>query len=142
MSRGLRITKQIFSGFIMVFIMLTFNVIAHAEIGEVIPNPPTHNIYVQDYAHILNENTISKIMREATEQNHKTTQQICVVTVESLKGYPIEECSNALFNKWGIGQKGKNNGVLILVATNERKARIEVGRGLEGYLMIFKLEGL
>jgi uncharacterized protein len=64
----------------------------------------------------------------------KTTDQIVVVTVSSLQGYPIEDFAVALGRKWGIGQKGKDNGVLMLVAPNDRKVRIEVGRGLEPLL--------
>jgi len=62
----------------------------------------------------------------------KSTDQVVVVTVTSLQGYPIEDFSNRLFRHWQIGQKTKNNGVLLVVAPNERKVRIEVGYGLEG----------
>jgi uncharacterized protein len=61
----------------------------------------------------------------------KSTDQIVVVTLKSLQGYPIEDYGYQLGRKWGIGQKGKNNGILLIVAPNERKVRIEVGRGLE-----------
>lgn len=61
----------------------------------------------------------------------KSTDQIVVVTLKSLQGYPIEDYGYQLGRKWGIGQKDKNNGILLIVAPNERKVRIEVGRGLE-----------
>jgi uncharacterized protein len=61
----------------------------------------------------------------------RSTDQIAVVTVKSLQGYPIEDYSYQLGRHWGIGQQGKNNGILLVVAPNERKVRIEVGRGLE-----------
>ncbi len=64
----------------------------------------------------------------------KSTDQIVVVTVRSLEGYPIDEYGTGLGRKWGIGQKGKDNGVLILVAPTERKVRIDVGRRLEPLL--------
>jgi uncharacterized protein len=64
----------------------------------------------------------------------KSTDQIVVVTVKSLGGYPIDEFGTMLGRKWGIGQKGKDNGVLIIVAPNERKVRMEVGRRLEPLL--------
>ncbi len=61
----------------------------------------------------------------------KSTDQVVVVTLPSLQGYEIEDFGYQLGRKWGIGQKGKDNGVLLIVAPNERKVRIEVGRGLE-----------
>lgn len=64
----------------------------------------------------------------------KTADQLVVVTLPSLQGYEIEEFGYRLGRHWGIGQAGTNNGVLLIVAPNERKVRIEVGRGLEGDL--------
>ena len=63
-----------------------------------------------------------------------TSNQVVVVTLDSLQGRPIEEFGYRLGRHWGIGQEGKNNGVLLIVAPNERKVRIEVGYGLEGTL--------
>lgn len=60
-----------------------------------------------------------------------TTAEVAVVTVPSLDGESVEEYANTLFNRWGIGKAGWNNGILLLVAPNERRARIEVGYGLE-----------
>src|SRR5205807_10487715 len=64
----------------------------------------------------------------------KTTDQLVVATVRSLQGTSVEDYGNRLFRNWKLGQAGKNNGVLLLVAPNERKVRIEVGYGLEGTL--------
>jgi len=69
---------------------------------------------------------------EALEE--KSTDQVVVVTLPSLQGYEIEEFGYRLGRHWGIGQKDKDNGVLLIVAPNERKVRIEVGRGLEPLL--------
>lgn len=63
-----------------------------------------------------------------------TTDQVVVVTVPDLQGYEIEEYGYQLGRAWGIGQAGKNNGVLMIIAPNERKVRIEVGYGLEAVL--------
>ena len=60
-----------------------------------------------------------------------STDQLAVVTVKSLEGYSIEDYGIGLARKWGIGQKGKDNGILLIVAPNDRKVRIEVGRRLE-----------
>jgi len=64
----------------------------------------------------------------------ENSDQLVVATVRSLQGYSIEDYANRLFRAWGLGQKDKNNGVLLLIAPNERKVRIEVGYGLEGML--------
>ena len=64
----------------------------------------------------------------------KTTDQLVVVTLNSLQGYDIADYGYQLGRAWGIGQKGKNNGVLLIVAPNEHDVRIEVGYGLEGDL--------
>jgi uncharacterized protein len=64
----------------------------------------------------------------------KSSDQLVVVTLPSLQGYPIEEFGYKLGRKWGIGTEKLDNGVLLIVAPNERKVRIEVGTGLEGTL--------
>ena len=64
----------------------------------------------------------------------ETGDQVVVVTVGSLQGYPIEDFGYQLGRHWGIGQQGKNTGAILIVAPNERKVRIEVGYGLEGQL--------
>ena len=71
----------------------------------------------------------------------KTSDQLVVVTLKSLQGTSIEDFGYQLGRHWQVGQKGKNNGVLLIVAPNERRVRIEVGYGLEGTLpdAVFKL---
>ena len=97
-----------------------------------VPEKPTDSIYVQDYAKIMNPETKSQINSLGRSLNSKTKAQVVVVTVKSLNGITIEEYANQLFRKWGIGDKEKNSGVLLLVSANDRKTRIEVGYGLEG----------
>jgi len=89
---------------------------------------------VNDFADLLTdaeERTLSDLA-EAVEA--ETTAEIAVATLTSLDGMPVEEYANRLFAQWGIGQADKDNGVLILVAPNEREMRIEVGYGLEEIL--------
>ena len=105
-----------------------------AEAAPKIPPVPTRDIYAQDYANVLSKETESRINRLSTELQSRTGAQIAVVTIPSLEGEAIEEYSLALFRKWGIGDRKKNNGVLILVAVAEKKSRIEIGYGLEGAL--------
>ena len=64
----------------------------------------------------------------------RTGAQFALVTLQSLEGGQIDDFTNKLFAKWGVGEKGKNNGVMLLVAIKDRKARVEVGYGLEPIL--------
>lgn len=89
---------------------------------------------VVDNAHMLSANTISRITAELQAQEDKTGEQVVIVTLPSLQGQTIENYGYQLGRHWGIGQKGKDTGVLLIVAPNERKVRIEVGYGLEGTL--------
>ncbi len=99
-----------------------------------VPDKPTSSIYVQDYAKVLSSSTKSTINAYSQALAAKTKAQLVVVTVPSLEGNSLEEYSTELYRSWGIGDKEKNNGVLLLVAVNDRKSRIEVGYGLEGAL--------
>ena len=99
-----------------------------------IPPAPSANIYVQDYAGVLSSDTKSSIQALGTRLAGATKAQVVVVTVKSLENAGIEEYSLALLRNWGIGDKTLNNGVLMLLAVNDRQSRIEVGYGLEGRL--------
>jgi uncharacterized protein len=63
-----------------------------------------------------------------------TGAQIAIVTIASVEGQPVEDVANDLFRRWGIGQKGEDNGLLFLLVVGERRSRLEVGRGLEPYI--------
>jgi uncharacterized protein len=89
---------------------------------------------VVDGAHILDQGTVANLTGQLAGYEQSTTNQVVVVTLPDLQGYPIEDWGLALGRGWGIGQKGKDNGVLLIVAPNEHKVRIEVGYGLEGDL--------
>jgi uncharacterized protein len=89
---------------------------------------------VQDEAQIIPAADKAKLVRVSEALERRTTDQLVVVTVPSLKGQDIQAFSTALGNRWGVGQAGKDNGVLLVVAPNERKVRIAVGYGLEGLL--------
>lgn len=104
---------------------------AHAQTNGVPARPQG---YVSDYAGILNPSTENKISTLASELDRKTSAQLAVVTVKTTYPETVEGYAVGLFEKWGIGQKGKDNGVLLLVASQDRRVRIEVGYGLEGVL--------
>ncbi|MFH1961992.1 MAG: TPM domain-containing protein [bacterium] len=91
--------------------------------------------YVNDFAHIIPENCQLKLNQIITELHQKAQgAEVAVVTVQSIEPLEVDEYALKLFEKWGIGKKGADNGVLFLIAVNERKLRIEVGYGLEGAL--------
>jgi uncharacterized protein len=89
---------------------------------------------VVDQANILDAQTQSALTDKLAALEAKTTSQLVVVTLKSLQGTSIEDFGVQLGRHWGIGQKGKNNGALLIVAPTERKVRVEVGYGLEGAL--------
>ena len=95
------------------------------------PDFPVLTSRITDQAGLLSADDYTAIQAELAALEQKSTDQVAVVTLKSLEGYPIEDYGYQLGRKWGIGQKGKNNGILLIVAPNERKVRIEVGRGLE-----------
>ena len=89
---------------------------------------------VVDDAGILDEETRAALTQKLAAFEARTTDQLVVVTLKSLQGTSIEDFGVELGRHWQIGQRDKNNGVLLLVAPNERRVRIEVGYGLEGAL--------
>lgn len=89
---------------------------------------------VVDPANIIGSATRTAIEQKLAELEAKSGIQLVVATVTSLEGQEIEPYANQLFRNWQLGEKTKNNGVLLLVAPNERRVRIEVGYGLEGTL--------
>lgn len=95
---------------------------------------PTSNKYLNDYAGVVNQKSANQIIALGNELEKQTGAQAIVVTVTTLEGVPIEDYANTLFRKWGIGQARKDNGLLILLAVNDKQWRVEVGRGLEGVL--------
>ena len=89
---------------------------------------------VIDQANLLSPDVKKDIDGILKKQEKETSNQIVVVILNSLNGYTIEEFSYQLGRFWGIGQKDKNNGILLVVSMEEKKVRIEVGYGLEGAL--------
>jgi uncharacterized protein len=89
---------------------------------------------VVDQAGVINAQTRGNLETKLKDLEDKSGIQLVVATVKSLQGSDIETYANQLFRFWKLGQSQKNNGVLLLVAPNEHKVRIEVGYGLEGTL--------
>jgi uncharacterized protein len=98
------------------------------------PKFPTLTGRVVDDAGVLDSRTVGELTLMLADHERDTGQQVVVVTLRSLQGYTIEDYGYQLGRHWGIGQKGVNNGALLIVAPKEHKVRIEVGYGLEGTL--------
>lgn len=96
------------------------------------PSFPPLSGRVVDAADIIPADTEAEIAGKLEALEAKTTDQFVVVTVASLEGYDIQDYGVRLGRAWGIGQKGKDNGLILLVAPNEHKVGFEVGYGLEG----------
>lgn len=115
-------------------IVIFFIAVSILKVDSVAVVNPTSDFYVNDYANILDRETKNYIISTNKSLYSQTGAQIVVVTVQNLGGQSLEEYSTELFRKFGIGDKNKNNGVLLLLALEERQFRIEVGYGLEGIL--------
>jgi len=90
--------------------------------------------YVNDYANMISPSAKAELEKELRSFENTDSTQIVILTIPSLGGEVMEEFSIRVAEAWKIGQKGKDNGIIFIVAKQERKMRIEVGRGLEGRL--------
>lgn len=97
-------------------------------------SPGSPQGFVNDFAGLIPDDQETILERQLQDFEKKTTHEISVLTIQSLQGDSLEAYSTALAREWGIGKKDADNGVLFLVASEERKMRIEVGYGLEGAL--------
>ena len=116
----------------LVFVLFFFTN-PHAGFAVEIPATPANPVV--DLAGIIDDAVETKINRYLRELERKTTAQMAILSVKDLEGQAIEEFSLAIaHDRWKLGQKGKDNGVLLVVALNARKYRIEIGYGLEAVL--------
>jgi len=116
-----------------IIVVLALAVTAVAAMAQSLTFPALTGRVVDD-AGILDANARAALEKLSADLEAKSSDQLVVVTLKSLQGTSIEDYGYQLGRHWQIGQKGKDNGVLLIVAPNERKVRIEVGYGLEGTL--------
>ena len=116
----------------IVLVFVSFNLIITNRSEAVVSQ--TADFYVNDSAKVLDASLENYIISTNKSLYSQTGAQIVVVTINSLEGEGLEEYANELFRQYGIGDKKKNNGVLMLLSIQDRKSRIEVGYGLEGAL--------
>jgi uncharacterized protein len=110
--------------------LLFFSNASTAETREI----PGYNGYVNDYASMMSPEVRAKLERVLHSFDLSDSTQVAILTIDSLEGDALEDFSIRVVDKWKVGQKGRDNGVLFLVVKNDRKMRLEVGRGLEHVL--------
>jgi len=123
---------DVFSGFLLVFFCFCIITVAAAS-AAALDVPPLKG-YVNDYANIISPSARTQIEAELKAFEQSDSTQVVILTIPSLQGEVLEEFSIKVGETWKIGQKGKDNGIIFLVSNQDRKIRIEVGRGLEGRL--------
>ncbi|MFN0049159.1 MAG: TPM domain-containing protein [Cytophagales bacterium] len=116
--------KHIFFYFLFLSITIT-------GFSKELPQKPNPQILVNDFANVLSAEQKTALERKLFTYNDSTSTQITVVIENSIENEEVFDYSMRLAQAWGIGQKGKNNGLLIYIALQERKIRIQVGYGLE-----------
>jgi uncharacterized protein len=100
--------------------------------GQQIPDPMVPRRLVNDFTGLLSDQQQITLNNKLLEFNNQTSTQIYIVTHNDLQGYAVGEFGQLMAEKWGIGQKGKDNGILVLVSPENRKVTIQTGYGLEG----------
>jgi len=98
------------------------------------PEPQQPARLVNDFANVMSAAQQAELEQMLVAYDDSTSTQIAIVTVKTLEGYDVADYANRLYEKWGIGGKENNNGVLILLGLDERKVRIETGYGVEDRL--------
>src|SRR5216684_4321423 len=90
--------------------------------------------YVSDFAGVIDAASKAELEEYSSRLEQQTGAEMALVTIQSLNGEPIDDVANTIYRAWGIGKKGKNEGILLLLAVGDRRDRLEVGYGLEPLL--------
>lgn len=107
---------------------------AISQTGDALLEKLTPDGYVNDRAGLLHSSSRQQLESLLANLARQSGAELVVVTLPSMEGGQIDDFTNRLFEKWGVGQKEENNGLMLLVSVEERKMRIEVGYGLEGVI--------
>jgi uncharacterized protein len=115
-------------------IIITFflSVSALGQIGKYVPDKPSPPKLVNDYTNTLTAEQVHALETKLVAYDDSTSSQVAVVIIPTTGDYPIEDVALKILRDWGVGGKEKSNGIVLLVAKEDRKMRIEVGYGLEG----------
>jgi uncharacterized protein len=87
--------------------------------------------YVSDFAGVIDAQSKARLEEYLTQVERATGAQVALVTIKTLEGEPIEDVANTIFRNWGVGKKGTNEGIMLMLVTGDRRSRLEVGYGLE-----------
>ena len=117
--------------FTLLIVLLAFYLTARAEKVADLPKPTA---YVSDFAGVLSPSAAAQLETLCTEVDQQAHAQIAVVTIKTLEDEPVDQFANELEDKWKVGKKGTDRGILMLFAIQDHKRWIEVGYGLEGIL--------
>jgi uncharacterized protein len=90
--------------------------------------------YVSDFAGVIDQASKAELESYCTRVEQQTGAEMALVTIQSLSDEPIEDVANTIYRAWGVGKKGKNEGILLLLSVGDRRDRLEVGYGLEPIL--------
>jgi uncharacterized protein len=136
--------KQIIGSSLLCFSAIVFPVTSQAITIQEVPNPrQVNNTWVTDKANILSDSTETQLNQMISDLEAKNGSEIAVVTVPDTKPSATPKAfATELFNFWGIGKKGKNNGVLLLISSGERRVQIETGSGIQSILPDAKAVGI
>jgi uncharacterized protein len=97
-------------------------------------NKLTPQGYVSDFAHVLDNSSRLRLEAYCGRVEQLAGVQMAIVTIDTLDGEPIEDVTNTLYRKWGVGKKGKDEGIMLLLAIKDHRDRLEIGYGLEPLL--------
>jgi len=117
---------------IFLAITILFSLCVSAQIDKVIPKRPAPPKLVNDFTNTLTDHQKEDLEQKLVKYDDSTSNQIAIVIIPTLSDYPIEDVSLRILRDWGVGNKEKNNGIVLLIAKDDHKVRIEVGYGLEG----------
>ena len=136
--------KQIIGSSLLCFAAIAFPVTSQAITVQEVANPrQVNNTWVTDKANILSNSTETQLNQIISDLEAKNGSEIAVVTVPETKPSATPKAfATELFNFWGIGKKGKNNGVLLLISSGERRVQIETGSGIQSILPDAKTVGI
>jgi uncharacterized protein len=112
--------------------LIVWSVCATAQIEKVVPDRPSPARLVNDFTNTLTAEQKVALEEKLVAYDDSTSNQVALVIVATTGDYPIEDVALRILRDWGVGNKGTNNGIVILVAKDDRKIRIEMGYGLEG----------
>ncbi len=117
---------------LLLLLTLFVSICASAQIEKVVPSRPNPPRLVNDFTGTLTAEQIQALERKLVAYDDSTSNQVAVVIIPTIGDNGIEDVSLKILREWGVGGKQNNNGIVLLIAKDDRKVRIEVGYGLEG----------